>query len=148
MIALDTSLLARAIASETEAGVATAGQQRRARELLARGEPLFVPVTLVGLQRPQRARFVTIGVGVSQVGLAHLLDQHAPAREHLHEPGDDRLQQRIQLVVCGRTGFDEQKPAFMSGVHCSRPSALIYRSTLMSISASRIFTLPPAGASR
>src|ERR1019366_7236871 len=35
-------------------------------------------------------------------------------------------------------------PAFMTGVHCSRPSALTCLSTLMSISASRTFTLPPA----
>jgi hypothetical protein len=31
----------------------------------------------------------------SSLGLPHLLDQYAPAREHLHEPGDDGLQQRV-----------------------------------------------------
>jgi hypothetical protein len=46
------------------------------------------------------------------VGLPHLLDQHAPAREHLHQPGDDRVQQRVQFVVGGRTGFDEHRHAF------------------------------------
>lgn len=45
MIALDTNVLARAIAAEADA--ATAAQQRRARALLARGESLFVPVTVV-----------------------------------------------------------------------------------------------------
>jgi hypothetical protein len=48
---------------------------------------------------------------VSQVGLPHLLDQNSPAREHLHQPGDGRVQQRVQFVVAGRTGFDEQRHA-------------------------------------
>jgi hypothetical protein len=58
-------------------------------------------------QRPQGARFVTVVVGLGQVGLAHLLEQHAPAREHLHQPGNDGLQQRVQLVVAGRAYLDE-----------------------------------------
>ena len=36
-------------------------------------------------------------------------DRQATAREHLDQPGDDRLQQRLQFVVCGRTGFDEYR---------------------------------------
>jgi hypothetical protein len=60
-----------------------------------------------GLQRPQRARLLAVGIRLGQPGLAHVLDQHAPAREHLHQPGDDGLQQRVQLVVGGRTGLDE-----------------------------------------
>ncbi|MCZ2438599.1 MAG: asparaginase [Burkholderiales bacterium] len=36
-----------------------------------------------GLQRPQRARFLTDGIRLGQLGLAHVLDQHAWAREHL-----------------------------------------------------------------
>ena len=60
-----------------------------------------------GLQRAQRARLVTVVIGLGQVGLAHLLDQHAPAREQLHEPGNDRLQQRVQFIVGGRTHLDE-----------------------------------------
>ena len=63
------------------------------------------------LQWPQRARFVPVGVRLGQPGLPHLLDQHAPAREHLHQPGDDRVQQRVQFVVCGRTGLDEHRHA-------------------------------------
>jgi hypothetical protein len=55
-----------------------------------------------GLQRPQRARLLTVGVGRDQVGLAHRLDQQAPAREHLHEPGEDRLQQRVNSSSVGR----------------------------------------------
>jgi hypothetical protein len=42
-----------------------------------------------------------------QVGLAHVLDQHASAREHLHQPGDDDLQQRVQLAFGGRIRLDE-----------------------------------------
>jgi hypothetical protein len=55
----------------------------------------------------QRACFLTVVIGDGQVGLTHLLDQHAATREHLHQPGDDRLQQRAQLVVGGRTRLDE-----------------------------------------
>jgi hypothetical protein len=60
-----------------------------------------------GLQRPQRARLLAVGVGLGQVALPHLLDQHASAREHLHEPGDHGLQQRVQLVVGGRIRLDK-----------------------------------------
>jgi len=56
-----------------------------------------------GLQWPQSARLLAVGIRLGQVGLAHLLDQHASAREQLHQPGDDRLQQRVQFVV-GRDG--------------------------------------------
>jgi hypothetical protein len=64
-----------------------------------------------GLQRPQRARLLAVGIQLGQVGLAHLLDQHTPAREYLHEPGDDGLQQRVQLVVGGRIRLDEGRRA-------------------------------------
>ncbi len=43
----------------------------------------------------------------SSLGLPHLLDQYAPAREHIYEPGDDGLQQRVQLFVGGRSRLDE-----------------------------------------
>ena len=61
------------------------------------------------LQWPPPACLLTVGVWLGQVGLAHLLDQHAPAREQLHQPGDDGLQQRVQFVVGGRSGFNEQR---------------------------------------
>jgi len=32
------------------------------------------------LQRPQRARLLVVGIRLDQVGLAHVLDQHTPAR--------------------------------------------------------------------
>ena len=57
-------------------------------------------------QRPHRARLLAVGIRIVQLGLPHLLDQHAPAREHLHEPGDDDLQQRVQLFVGGRSRLD------------------------------------------
>ncbi|MBK8865765.1 MAG: hypothetical protein IPN37_17740 [Betaproteobacteria bacterium] len=47
-------------------------------------------------------RLLAVGIRLGQVGLAHVFDQHAPAREHLHQPGDDGLQQRVQFVVGGR----------------------------------------------
>ena len=64
-----------------------------------------------GLQRPQRARLLAVGMRLGQPGLPHLLDQHAPAREQLHQPGDDGLQQRMQLVVGGRSRLDEGRRA-------------------------------------
>jgi predicted nucleic-acid-binding protein len=47
MIALDTNILARAIAEEANADPATLEQQRRARALLSSGQELFVPITVV-----------------------------------------------------------------------------------------------------
>jgi hypothetical protein len=64
-----------------------------------------------GLQWPQRARLLAVSIRLGQVGLAHVLDQHAPAREQLHQTGDDRLQQRMHLVVGGRAHFDELRHA-------------------------------------
>jgi hypothetical protein len=58
-------------------------------------------------QRPQRARLATCDVVLGQGGPAHLLHPHATAREQLHQPGEDRLRQRMQLVVGGRSRFDE-----------------------------------------
>lgn len=47
MIAIDTNILARAIAEETDADAATLRQQHQARALLSSGQALFVPVTVV-----------------------------------------------------------------------------------------------------
>ncbi len=47
MIALDTNVLVRAIASEPDADSATRAQVRKARALLSSGRDLFVPVTVV-----------------------------------------------------------------------------------------------------
>ena len=47
MIALDTNILARAIAAETDADAATRAQRKRAQALLSSGRQLFVPVTVI-----------------------------------------------------------------------------------------------------
>ena len=47
MIALDTNVLARAIAAELDADSATRAQQHDARALLTSGVDLFAPVTVV-----------------------------------------------------------------------------------------------------
>jgi predicted nucleic-acid-binding protein len=47
LIALDTNILARAIATEVEADPATRAQRKQAQDLLLSGEELFVPVTVV-----------------------------------------------------------------------------------------------------
>lgn len=47
MIALDTNVLARAIASEIDADAATKDQRTRAQSLLSSGRQLFVPITVI-----------------------------------------------------------------------------------------------------
>ena len=47
MIALDTNILARAIAAEIDADAATKAQRKRAQALLSSGRQLFVPVTVI-----------------------------------------------------------------------------------------------------
>lgn len=47
MIALDTNVLARAIAAEIDADAATKAQRKRAQALLSSGRQLFVPVTVI-----------------------------------------------------------------------------------------------------
>lgn len=47
MIALDTNVLARAIATEIDADAATKVQRKRAQALLSSGQQLFVPVTVI-----------------------------------------------------------------------------------------------------
>lgn len=47
MIALDTNILARAIVEEDNADAATQAQQQRAQALLASGQVLFIPVTVI-----------------------------------------------------------------------------------------------------
>jgi predicted nucleic-acid-binding protein len=47
VIALDTNILARAIVDEENADAATQAQQQRAQALLASGQALFIPVTVM-----------------------------------------------------------------------------------------------------
>ena len=47
MIALDTNVLARAIAAESDADAATKAQRKRAQALLSSGRQLFVPITVI-----------------------------------------------------------------------------------------------------
>jgi hypothetical protein len=78
-----------------------------------------------GLQRPQRARLLAVGIRLGQVGLAYVFDQHASARERLHEPGDDGLKQRVQRVVGGRTRHDEAGRAVgVAAVHAVQHQAV------------------------
>jgi predicted nucleic-acid-binding protein len=47
MVALDTNILACAIAAEIDADAATKAHRKRAQALLSSGEQLFVPVTVI-----------------------------------------------------------------------------------------------------
>lgn len=44
---------------------------------------------------------------MARVGLTHVLNQHAPAREHGHEPGNNSLQQRFFAWRPGAVAFAE-----------------------------------------
>ena len=79
-----------------------------------------------GLQWPRAVRAcLAVGIRLGQVGLPHVLDQHTPASEHLHEPGDDGLQQRVQRVVGGRTRLDEAGRAVgVAAVHAVQHQAV------------------------
>lgn len=63
------------------------------------------------LKRSHRAGLLAVGLRVAEVGLPHLLDQHAPVREPLREPGDNGPQQRVQVVVGWRTRLDKSRRA-------------------------------------
>ena len=47
MIALDTNVLARAIAAEVDADATTKAQRKHAQALLSSGRQLFVPITVI-----------------------------------------------------------------------------------------------------
>jgi hypothetical protein len=73
----------------------------------------------------QATRLLAVGIRIGQVGLAYLLDQHATPREQLHQPGDDRLQQRVQFVVGGCARLDEAGHAIgVAPVHAVQHQAL------------------------
>jgi hypothetical protein len=77
------------------------------------------------LQGPQRARLFAVGIRLGQVGLAPVLEQHAPAREHLHQTGDDGLQQYVHLVIGGRARLDELRHALgTTPVHTVQQQAM------------------------
>jgi hypothetical protein len=56
-----------------------------------------------GLQRPEHAGVVRVGIVVSHVGRAQLFDKKAAPGEQLHRAGDDLVQQRLQRFI-GRRG--------------------------------------------
>ena len=61
------------------------------------------------------------------------------------DPGTDRCNAPRTLAV---SLAESGNPAFITGVHCSKPSALTSCRTFTSISASRTFTLSPLAESR
>lgn len=70
MISIDTNVLARAIAEEVDADAATRRQQQQARALLASGQPLFVPISVVlELEWVLRGAY-----GVTSTDIADLLE--------------------------------------------------------------------------
>ena len=70
------------------------------------------------LQRPQRARLLAVGIRLGQLGLAYVLDQHAPAREQLHEPSGAH-----QLAEAGvADDVAAEAPAVEGSVAAATPS--------------------------
>lgn len=64
-----------------------------------------------GLQPSQRASLLAVDLRLGQVGLARVLDQHAAAREHLDQRGDDGLRQSIRFGVSWCSSLDETRRA-------------------------------------
>jgi hypothetical protein len=63
------------------------------------------------LQPPRVPDWSPLGVGLGKAGLAHLLDQDAPAREQVCQPLDDHLQRQVQFLIGGRALIDEGRRA-------------------------------------
>ena len=72
------------------------------------------------------ARLLAIGIGLGQFGLANAVDQHARAREPLHWPGVDGLQQPVQSVqsVVGRRYRHDEAWRSMVAQRYTSPSTL------------------------
>ena len=78
------------------------------------------------LQRPERAGLIRIGVSIGQVARSTpiLFDEHAAARQQLHQPGDHLVQQRLQLLVGGCGYFDKHRLAVGAPVHAVQHQAM------------------------
>ncbi len=48
-----------------------------------------------GLQRPERARVIRVGIAVGQVGRPLLFEEHTAPGQQLHQTADDLVQQRL-----------------------------------------------------
>ena len=98
MIALDTNVLARAIATEIDADAATKTQRKRAQALLSSGRQLFVPVTVI-----EELEWVLRGAyGMSPADIAALFEDML-AVENLTV---DRAAALGQALVWYRQGLD------------------------------------------
>ena len=53
-----------------------------------------------------------------------LFDEHTAAGQQLHQPGDDLVQQRLQLLVGGGIGLHEYRPAIGAPVHAVQHQAV------------------------
>jgi predicted nucleic-acid-binding protein len=98
VISLDTNVLARAIASELDADAATAEQQRVARELIASGRALFVPVTVV-----EELEWVLRGAYAMPAGEIASVLEDLLAVEHVTV---DRASAVAQAIAWYRRGVD------------------------------------------
>jgi len=79
------------------------------------------------LQRPERAGLIRVGVGVSVGQIARsllLFHEHASAGQQLHQPGDDLVQQRLQLLVGWNGYFDKHRLTVRAPVHAVQHQAI------------------------
>ena len=98
MIALDTNILARAIAAEIDADAATKAQRKRAQALLSSGNQLFVPITVI-----EELEWVLRGAyGMAPDGIAALFEDML-AVENLTV---DRAAAVGQAIAWYRQGLD------------------------------------------
>ena len=85
----------------------------------------YAIATRGGLQRPEGAGLVRVGVGVGQVRLALLFDQHPQTGEQTHRAGDDLVQHRLQRFIGWRRYRDEFRRAVCAApVHAIQHQAV------------------------
>lgn len=98
MIALDTNVLARAIAVEVDADASTRAQRKHAQALLSSGRQLFVPITVI-----EELEWVLRGAyGMPPDEIAALFEDML-AVEHLTV---DRVAAVSQAIAWYRRGLD------------------------------------------
>jgi len=136
MIALDTNILARAIAAEIDADAATKAQRKRAQALLLSGRQLFVPVTVI----EELEWVLRGGYGMAPDEIADLFEDML-AVENLTI---DRVAAVGQAIDCYRRGVD-----FSDALHLAQSGLCTGLATFdkqFSKAARRLGLEPPVSA--
>ena len=136
MIALDTNVLARAIASEIDADAPTKNQRKRAQGLLSSGRQLFVPITVI-----EELEWVLRGAyGMPPVEIAALFEDML-AVENLNV---DRAAAVGQALAWYRQGLDFSDALHLA--HSGLCTGLATFDTRFAKTARRLGLKPPVAA--